>query len=200
MPPARRLAAPALLCALLLLPATVAEAVLLLEVAGQGSHAVVADGESFMVQVLAQDLPPGSDGNGLFGFGFEIGFAATGFAVGTPSIEPVWTGQQAVSSGASSAGATANRAGETCGPFGTNCSLGSGTVLLASVEMTALSEGLFALSLDHFTAPGDNVLFDLTILDLDASFFQGASVRVPEPGVAILLLAPLGLLAVRRLR
>jgi hypothetical protein len=201
MPSARHPLTLALIAAALSIPAARAEALLLLDVAGQGSSAVVAPDETFTVQVLAQDLPAGSDGNGLFGFGFEIGFAPGAFAAGTPSIEPVWTGQQATSVSAASVGATANRSGETCGPFGTNCALGSGSVLLASVELTALADGPFTLSLGHFTAAGDNVLFDLTVLDLEASFFQGATVEVvPEPSVAILLGAPLLLVALRRRR
>lgn len=183
----------ALLAAGLSPGAAEAAPLMFLDVAGQGGSAVVDLGASFTAEVWIQDIPPGDAGNGLFGFGFDLRFDPSAYAAAEPVAEAVWTvGGTFLTS--SSSGIIASRTGQTCGPFGTNCSLGTGVVRVATVELTALLTGVHALELTHLSGPGDNVSFDLTVHDEDASFFAGAAVAVvPEPAESRLVL--LGLLA-----
>lgn len=189
----------AVLLAAGLAPCTAEAAPLMfLNVAGQGDAAVVDLGASFTVEVWIQDIPPGDAGNGLFGFGFDLRFDAGAYAAAEPVAEAVWTVGGTFLT-ASSSGIIASRTGEICGPFGTNCSLGTGDVRVATVELTALLAGVHDLELTHLSGPGDNVSFDLTVHDEDASFFAGAAVEVvPEPEEAHLVLLGLLALLVRR--
>ena len=152
------------------------------------SDDVIGIGVTTMATVKGTEIPTGADGKGLFGFGFEITFAAVGLSASTPDIDPIWTGNTAVAAGVGSVGATANRVGENSGP--------SGPVVLASVVFTGLAEGQYTLQLGLFTGPGDNVLFDGTCLDAtddctvpNGGFFGSIGLQVvPEPGAAVLLL------------
>jgi hypothetical protein len=163
-----------------------------IDIGGSGNSAAVDQNDSFTITLSASDILAGS---GLFGFGFRLSFNSVGLSAGTPSAGPLWTGFVSASSGVGSVGMIANRFGETSGPTGDD-------ILLASFLMTALAPGSYTLSLTHFTAEGDNVLFDSTVLDgAGSGFFGSAQVFVlPEPSALMLLLlgGPIGLRRFRR--
>jgi hypothetical protein len=169
---------------------------LVLDLGGQGPGATLSPGESLVVSVLADGIPPGGDGNGMFGFGFRLAFDPAGLSAGDPAIDALWSGLSATSVMTGEVGATANRLGEAAGPSGDG-------ILLARFDVAALAPGSFVLSLAPFTGPGDNVLFDGTVLDGDAAFFGMASVvvrsepaaSVPEPGAAVLFALGAGAVA-----
>ena len=87
---------------------------------------------------------------------------------------------------------TANRFFMTDGPDGDD-------ILLASIDFTGLAPGLSSLTVGYYTGPGDNTLFDNTVLDASPNFFQSGSIQVvPEPQTALLLGLGLTLFANRR--
>jgi hypothetical protein len=160
-----------------------------LDIDGQGAAAEIVPGETVTASVLASGIPAGADGNGLFGFGFMLEFDAAGLSITNPVVDDLWTGFSATVSDPGAVGATANRFGETSGPWGDG-------ILLASFDITSLVTGDFELGLAPFTGPGDNVLFDGTMLDqAGTAFLSGtASIRVdpgepvgwiPEPSAAL---------------
>jgi hypothetical protein len=187
---------PMLLALVLAMPAGAAP-MLLLDLGGQGSATILSPGESVSVVVLANGIPAGADGNGMFGFGYRVGFDSAGLSASTPVIDAaLWSGLASISVGTGEVGATANRLGELAGPFGDG-------ILLATFEITALAPGSFDLTLSAFIGPGDNVLFDGSVLDGEAAFFGTASLgvrsesdaAVPEPRAAALFVLGVGAVA-----
>lgn len=165
------------------------------DVAGQGPDAVVNVGAGQLAVALELSGVPAS-GGGLFGWGATVAFDDSVFSLVSVAFGAAWTGQLETSTAPGSVGATANRAGESAGPSGDGIALA--TLVLAIDPSAAL--GTYELTLGRYLAAGDNLLFDLTVLDTDAaSFFQGGSVTlVPEPGSAGLALVGLLLLWVHR--
>jgi hypothetical protein len=164
-----------------------------LDVGGMGANGTVAPGNVVTVSFLASEIPAG---DGLFGFGFNVDFDATGLSAGIPQFGPdfLFTGFDCVSAGLGSVGATSNRFFQASGPVGD-------AILLATIEFSGLLPGVFDLSLAHLTGPGDNILFDFTVLDGSLEFFQGGSITVasvPEPGTASLLGLGIALFSMRR--
>ena len=80
-----------------------------------------------------------------------------------------------------------------------NCPSGD-NVLLASIDFTGNSPGTSTLAVGYYTGgPGENVLFDSTLLDTSSSFFQSGSLNiVPEPHTALLFGMGLTFLGVRQ--
>jgi hypothetical protein len=155
-----------------------------LDLGSGGEQVVVRAGTTFTVRVLASAIPEGSDGLGLFGFGFGLTFDSAGLSAGAPAAGPLWdgTGFLQLRNQSGDIGLLANRFFEAAGPFGDD-------ILLGSFEVTALEEGLFVLDVGYFSGAGDNVLFDGTVLDGDPqSFFRDGSVRVLSavPGLDLL--------------
>lgn len=160
-----------------------------LDYGGGGPTQTVSVGGIITATVLASDIPAGSDGKGLFNVGFVIDYDPVLLSAATPVLGPLWSGSifATTKNLPGEVGFTSNRFGEASGPIGDD-------ILLGTVEFTGLAPGTTVLSVSHFTGPGDNVLFDATVLDSSPSFFFGGTVEVliPEPGTAALL--SLGLL------
>ena len=131
----------------------------------------------------------------MFGMGFDLTFDAGGLGASNLVLGPLWTatGFDDSVTAAGRVGLTSNRFFLTDGPFGND-------ILLGTVDLQGLAPGSYDLSLGYFTGPGDNILFDGTVLDSDAgTFFSAGTVVVPEPGTAGLFLGGfLLLLAARR--
>jgi hypothetical protein len=166
-----------------------------LSIGGGGSFGVVNVGDTITVDVLASGIPTGSDGNGLFGFGFSIEYSAIGLAASDPQPGPLWvlTGFEDSKNDPGDVGLTADRFFQESGPFGDD-------ILLGSIVFEGLVDGIFMLDLTFYTGVGDNLLFDGTILDAGSSFFpQGTIQVVPEPGTLGLVLVGLFLLRATRL-
>lgn len=155
---------------------------LVIDLGGQGASGSATVGQVLNVSVSADQIPVGSDGNGLFGFGFLLSIAPATTSIGGVAIAPQWTGLSSISVTSGSVGVTANLLGASSGPSGSG-------IALASFGLTALAPGVYALSLAALTGPGDNVLFDGTELDGTASFFTTATLTVlaPEPALGLLL-------------
>ena len=173
---------------------------LALDLGGSGAAASIGVGDTIQVAVRADEIP--SAGDGLFGFGFAITFAASGLSAGAPAIGATWTGSTGVTNTAGRVGATANLLGSASGPSGSG-------IALATIAFTGLASGVYTLELEALTGPGDNVLFDGTCLDAsngatctgeNPAFFGSAQLTVPEPGVLTLLLAGASALRLRRER
>ncbi len=83
--------------------------------------------------------------------------------------------------------------------FRSNCPSGE-DLLLAGIDFTGNSAGTSSLAVGYYTGgPGDNVLFDSTVLDASSSFFQSGSLNiVPEPHTALLFGMGLTFLGVRQ--
>lgn len=175
---------------LLLLVSAPAHAVPLmhLSVGGAGPDGNVRTGDSVTLSILASGIPAGSDGFGLFGFGFDIGFDATGLAASNLTLGPLWqlTGFDDSLDLPGLVGLTSNRFFQTSGPFGDD-------ILLGTIDFQGLVRGSYDLTLGFFTGVGDNVLFDGTMIDADPGFFGTGSITVPEPVSSVLFL--IGLLA-----
>jgi hypothetical protein len=168
----------------LLLAASGASAlpVLTVDVAGQGRVATIAPGVAVPLRVIITDVAGPS---GLFGFGFTLGFDGA-ISLSEASIHPTWTGFTSSAGSPGFLGFTGNRFGQSAGPVGDE-------IVLVELLLEG-APGTHDLSLSHFTGPGDNVLFDGTILDSGASFFRAGTVVVlPEPST--LLLVTVGVLA-----
>lgn len=148
----------------------------------------LAVGDLFDVDIAISNVPEGEDGRGLFGIGFALAYSSTALAYEGGALDELWlsTGFSDRSDVPGSIGWTATRAFQRSGPSGESVALGRMT-------FRVLSGGLHSLSLAGLTGPGDNVLYDGTILDGDSSFFSDgltldvSLVVVPEPGTAILL-------------
>ncbi len=172
-------------------------------------QAEVTFGSQISLEILASGIPAGSDGKGLFGFGFQLGFNPDVLSVSSFTLGPLWTntGFNGSQTGPGTIGMTANRFFQNSGPQGNN-------ILLATVTFTGLLAADFidpvtgsficcpesALPLTHFSGPGDNVLFDGTRLDaIEHNFFSNGFIRViPEPSTALLLACGLAGLAVAK--
>ncbi len=156
---------------------------LFLDIGGDGPDGMVGVGVSKQVEILMSEVPPGSDGRGLFGFGFSITYDTAGIEISDLEFGPLFdgTGFDDTRDDPGNAGLTSNRFFQASGPFGDD-------ILVATVVVTGLEEGTFALTLDPFSGVGDNVLFDNSVLDADPDFFQDGSIIVtPEPGSLALL-------------
>ena len=163
-------------------------------VGGSGALGVVEVGHTITVDVRASGIPAGSDGNGLFGFGFSILYSSAGLSASDPQLGPLWiaTGFDDSRNDPGNVGLTANRFFQQSGPFGDG-------ILLGSIVFSGLAMGSYALDLTHFTGVGDNLLFDGAILDAGSAFFPDVTiVVVPEPGT--LGLALFGMLMLRGTR
>ena len=181
-----------------LLGASAASAVPVLEVTfgDPGVREVrVEPGSMVAASIRMRGVPAGSDGRGLFGFGFTLTFDESGLAPSAPMLGPLWAGKGFSSEQAAvgELGLTANRFFESSGPSGED-------VLLATLLILVQGEGRFELTLGPATGPGDNILYDGTRLDEGAAFFSGSSaiVGVPEPGTWMLMAAGFIVLAVGR--
>ncbi len=145
------------------------------------------------VSVIADDIPAGSDLRGLFGFGFRILFDANLFEADLVEVAPTWIGLQGSVDLPGEIGVTANLFDPVTGMSAPSGPSGNG-ILLATFRFVPLQRGVAHLSLQPFTGPGDNLLFDATVLDdMPAGFFVSGMALVPEPGLPLLL----GLLALR---
>lgn len=159
-----------------------------LDVGGAGPDGSAPLGGTVAVQVLASDIPAGSDGDGLFGVGFALEFDPAALEVTSYGPGPLFdgTGGLDLLELPGRVGFIANRLSEPDGPSGDD-------ILAGSLVLKALLPGLHDVALAGILAPGDNVLFDGTQLDTDPGFFGVGSVSVPGPGGATLVLS--GLLA-----
>jgi len=186
----------ALVLASAVLPAATASAapIMNIEVAGGGPDGVIGLGDTVTVSLYGNDIPVGTDGNGLFGFGFSILFDDAVLSTAGPTAGPLWVGVgfSEFRNDPGDAGALANRFFAPSGPSGND-------ILLASLDFTGDAIGLSNLTVGYYTGPGDNILFDSTVLDSSLSFFQSGSINVvPEPQTGLLLGMGLAFLAVRR--
>lgn len=162
---------------------------ILLDVGGQGPDATIGLNETVTVAIFGDQIPLGSDGKGLFGFGFRILYApAAGLSSDDPLLDSRWTGFQGSANAPGDVGITANLFQAESGY--------SGNVPLATIIFTSSdTPGLYTLTLTHFTGPGDNILFDGEILDdPGAGFFSVGSILTPEPSVSLLTLMGLAFL------
>jgi hypothetical protein len=165
-------------------------------IGGGGSLGFVELGQTVTVEVRASGIPAGSDGNGLFGFGFAFLYSSTGLSAANPQLGPLWisTGFDDSRNDPGDVGLTGNRFFQQNGPFGDN-------ILLGSIVFTGLALGTYLLDMTHFTGVGDNLLFDGTILDAGSSFFSNATIQVvPEPGTLGLMVVGMLLLRATRVR
>jgi hypothetical protein len=156
-------------------------------VGGAGPDGTIsAPGGTIAVEVLASDIPAGSDGLGMFGMGFTILFDDAGLTAADGVLGPLWylTGFDDSRNDPGNVGLTSNRFFQESGPSGDD-------ILLGTIEFTAEQVGTWALTLDYFTDVGDNILFDMTILDDDpGAFFTSGSISIiPEPASFALVLA-----------
>lgn len=200
--PSRNLATLLFVSTLAAAPAPAAP-MLVLDLDDQGSEITVELGRAqpVKVEVLASDIPPGSDGLGLFGFGFSLLFDATPLAASDPIPDPLWwtaeTGFGDHRNDPGDVGLTWNRFDASSGPSGDDILLG--TVFL---DVSGAPPREYFLDLTYFTTVGENILFDETApaLDSDSAFFGtgGRIIVTPEPATGSLLLAGLGVLAARR--
>ena len=188
-----------LLMLLLLLAASNAQAVpsMSIDIAGGGPNATIGIGETVTVSLYGNSIPAGGDGNGLFGFGFSIVYDDALLSSADAAAGALWTGVGFTDSrnDPGDVGITANRFFMTSGPSGDD-------ILLASIDFTGSAAGTSSLALGYYTGgSGDNVLFDASVLDTSASFFQSGSINVvPEPHTALLFGMGLMFLGVRQRR
>jgi hypothetical protein len=176
---------------------------LTLDIAGNGPACVascIAPGDTVQVTVLGQGIPAGSDGRGLFGFGFRVTFDEFDLTASNLAADPQWTGLVSTDLGAGEVGITGNLfdpggGGSSSGPSGDGVVLGS-----FDLELGLFAQGFYTLTLQAFSGPGDNVLFDGTELDggSNPGFFTTG--LVPEPGIAALGALALVLVPGRRAR
>jgi len=166
---------------------------LTIDFSGLGTAGQAEVGDSVTLSIVANEIPVGMDSAGLFGFGFDLTFDDSIVSTSPASAGPLWDGTGFANSSAttSSVGLSANRFFEFDGPSGDE-------ILLATIELTAMTVGVSTLNLTWFTGgPGDNALFDGTALDGSSSFFVGGSLTViPEPSTG--LLTGLGLLGLSK--
>ena len=166
---------------------------LTIDFSGLGTAGQAEVGDSVTLSIVANEIPVGMDSAGLFGFGFDLTFDDSIVSTSPASAGSLWdaAGFANSSSTMSSVGLSANRFFEFDGPSGDE-------ILLATIELTAMTVGVSTLNLTWFTGgPGDNALFDGTALDGSPSFFVGGSLTViPEPSTG--LLTGLGLLGLSK--
>ena len=190
-------------CALLALPSPArALAMLVSDIAGNGPVCDVSCGiepnDTVAIAVLADGVPAGSDGRGLFGFGFRLSFHPTRLSASNPQVDAQWTGFTDTQLVPGEVGMTGNLfdvGGGNSGPSGDGIPLGT-------FDLQVLQKGTYQLTLAPFVTTGDNVLFDATVLDDPATnpgFYTTGLLRViPEPSAAALALAAGAALRARR--
>lgn len=157
--------------------------ILSIDLGGNGSSAIIAPGESVTATIVAGDIPTGTDGLGMFGFGWSLMFDGSGITGADPLLGALFTatGLSELRNAQGEVALTANRFFQSSGP--------AGNFDTSSVVLTGVSPGVYDLTMSVFTGPGDNVLFDGTILDGSAGFFgTGQLTVVPEPGAGLLAL------------
>lgn len=169
-----------------------------IDVGGQGSAGSAPVGSTVTVSITLDGVPAGSDGNGLYGFGFRLAYDAALLAASQPVVAPIWTGLSSTANDPGSAGATANlfQQGIPLPPLA-----GDG-IPLATIDFDVLAGGVVTLTLAPFTGTGDNVLFDGTDLDTtaDVAFFAQTGTILPEPATAWLAAAACAVAALSRTR
>lgn len=197
LPP--RLSILSLLLACALATNVSAAPILSIDVGGAGANGVVGLGDTVTVSLVGNEIPVGTDGNGLFGFGFSILYDGSLLSTTGATQGPLWTGTGFVDTrnDAGHVGILANRFFMLSGPSGNN-------ILLATLAFTGLSVGTSPLTVGYYTGEGDNLLFDGSVLDGSLGFFESGSLhvvselKVPEPNTALLVGLGLFLLGVRR--
>jgi hypothetical protein len=179
-------------------PAALAAPNLTVDFSGLGPDGTATLGDSLTLSIVANEIPAGSGGAGLFGFGFDLSFDDSILSATPAAAGPLWDGAgfSDASSTASSVGLSANRFFFNSGPSGDD-------ILLATIEFTALVTGFSPLDLTWYTGgAGDNMLFDFTTLDTSPNFFADGSLTVisivPEPSTSILIGLGLAGLGARR--
>ncbi len=190
-----RMALSVLTCTILLAMHSDAAATISIDIGGTGPNGTINLNETVTVSVYADAIPAGNDGNGLFGFGFSIVYDDTLLSSSSATSGPFWTGtgNSASFNNPDDVGMTANRLFMADGPSGNN-------ILLASIDFTGDSIGSSIVAVIYYTGcPGDNFLFEATVLDTSSSFFQSGSINVvPEPHTALLFGLGLMFLGVRQ--
>lgn len=168
-----------------------------IDIAGSGlNNGTINVGQTVTVSLYGNDIPVGTDGNGLFGFGFAIVFDDSVLNSSVATAGPLWTGTgfSASHNDPGDVGITANRMLIGSGPDGDD-------ILFASIDFTGTAVGLSNLTLGYYIGAGDNILFDGTVLDTSLTFFESGSIEVvPEPQTALLLGLGLTFLGSRRHR
>jgi len=193
----------AFLCVMVLLAAPAAYAtsieidpIMNIEVGGSGTSDTIGVGETVTVSLYDNEIPAGTDGNGLFGFGFAIVYDDSVLTSSAATAGALWVNVGFTDSRNTpgDVGMLVSRSFVSSGPSGND-------ILLASIDFTGVSPGVTSLTVGYYTGPGDNVLFDGTVLDNSLSFFQSGSIEVvPEPQTALLLGMGLIFLGARRHR
>ena len=170
--------------------------IMTIDIGGTGSSANLGIGSTVTVSLYGDEIPAGTDGNGLFGFGFAITFDDTVLSSSAATAGALWVGvgNSTSHNNPGDVGIIANRMYVTSGPSGND-------ILFASIDFTGIALGLSGLTVSYYTGAGDNILFDMTELDGSPSFFQSGSIEVvPEPQTALLLGMGLTFLGVQRRR
>ena len=104
------------------------------------SSAQIGVGGTVTATVTGEEIPVGTDLDGLFGFGFAITFTATGSRPAPRRSTRSGRGTQAISVATGRVGATANLVGQTSGPSRIRS-------MLANIVFTGLVAGSYQLQL-----------------------------------------------------
>jgi hypothetical protein len=170
--------------------------IMTIDIGGTGSSANLGIGSTVTVSLYGDEIPVGTDGNGLFGFGFAISYDDTLLSSSAATAGALWVsaGYDEFRNDPGDVGMTANRYFMSSGPTGDD-------ILFASIDFTGIAAGLSSLTVSYYNGAGENILFDMTELDGSPSFFQSGSIEVvPEPQTALLLGMGLTFLGVQRRR